>query len=261
MAEFKKRSEGTKDYREKYEFRLTIGGNIICQRYFKINNFNSLSLRSYELADTVRSCAERIDHDLKEKTQIYLERCAPQVFDTVEQMNDFFLNEDNKKRMRSGFGIIVKNSPVDYFWGKDDSPVALTAKIDENELVRELTDADRTEYKFAFYIYGREICSTVWEGQYPRYIRQAIDLSNKRGRYEGEDISRLSFDQYLNYKLVEGRDDLVYGLIKELCATCSEADNSYYTTRDTYGDKTYSNVPDYSLWVYPDGTLKTNKRK
>ena len=72
MGDFKQRStESTKDYKERFEFVFTTEGNIICQRYFRINNFNPAALRSYELTNAIRRCAAIIDRDLKDKTQIY----------------------------------------------------------------------------------------------------------------------------------------------------------------------------------------------
>ena len=72
MAEFKQKSaESSKDYKERFEFVFTTGDNIICQRYFRINNFNPTSLRSYVLTNAIRRCAAVIDNDLKDKTQIY----------------------------------------------------------------------------------------------------------------------------------------------------------------------------------------------
>ena len=40
MSEIKKSAAESKDYKERFEFELTVGNNIICQRYFRINNFN-----------------------------------------------------------------------------------------------------------------------------------------------------------------------------------------------------------------------------
>lgn len=262
MAEFKKQNEsGTRDYRERYEFKLTVGNNIICQRYFKINNFNPRSLKSFELVDTIRNCANIINEDLTSKTKAYLEIFAPMYFNSIEAMDNYFLNPQNKKRMRPGLGIVVAGQPNDFVWGKNDTPVPCSFKFDDGELYNRLTDDDRVMYKFAFCVDGREVCSTVWEGVYPKYIRNSIDLSNRRGKHEGEDINRLSFEQYLDYKIVEGRNDLVYGLIKDICYTCSASENSEYTTKSVYGKTKYDNIPDYSLWVNPDGTLKSFKKK
>ena len=64
---------------------------------------------------------------------------------------------------------------------------------------------------------------------------------NKKGRQDEEDIDRLNFEQYLDYRIVKGRTDLVWGLIKDICTVCSFADSSEYTTSDTYGDIKYRN--------------------
>ena len=230
--------------------------NIICQRYFKINYYNPLCVKSYDLVDTIRECAQMIDNDLKEKTLVYLEIFSSKYFDTVEQMEKYFSNPYNRAKMRMGEGIVVReNTEHSYFWD-GNAPKELDYRFNDGELGNELTSSDSVEYKFAFYDYGpdfqnnnkaKELCSTVWTGVYPKYIRNSIDLSNKRGRMEGEDLTRLSFEQYLLYKLVEGRQDLVYIIIKNICQTCSQQDDDWYETSDVYngsnGQKTeYNNV-------------------
>ena len=245
MVETKKQFSHEKDYREKFEFRLTVGDNIICQRYFKINNFNPRSLNSLELAHTLQNCVSVIDEDLKSKTAVYLSVFAPKYFNNLEEMAEYFKDGKNSNELNLGTGIVVKGMPHDYVWGKNNAPVACDFKFDDGELNRELTDDDRVDYKFAFCVDGKETCSVVWEGVYPKYIRNSIDLSNRKGKHEGEDLSKLNFEQYLDYCIVKGRNDLVWGLIKDICHTCSVQDNSWYTTH-IMG---YNNVPDYSIWV------------
>ena len=252
MGELRKQPEQVRDYREKFEFRLTVGSNIICQRYFKINNFNNRSLKSFELADTIRRCANVIDRELVSKTQTYLEITAPNNFNTVEEMNKFYENEANRKKMRLGLGISVKDSKTDFVWGKNGEPVPCNFKFEE-DYNSPLTQDDTVEYKFSFLIEGNEVCSVIWYGTYPKYIRNSIDLSNKKGKQDKEDLDRLSFEQYLDYKLVEGRSDLVWSLIKDICYTCSVSDNSWYTVTEKIGDKVYKNIPDYSIWVNKNG--------
>lgn len=241
-----------KNYKERFEFKLTVGNNIIIQRYFKINNFNPRSLDSFELSQVIRNCAAIIDDELKSKTQTYLEIAAPMVFNTVEDMKNYFSDGKHANQMRIGNGISVKNSIHDYSWGKNGQPVESQFKFDDGDFSSELTDDDRVDFKFAFAVDGREVCSTIWTGVYPKYIRNSIDLSNKRGRQDPEDVSRLTFEQYLDYKLVEGRNELVWGLIKDICYVCS-AKNSYYTVSEKIGNKVYNNIEDYSLWVDEKG--------
>lgn len=235
MAEIKKSNEA-KDYKERFEFRLTVGDNIICQRYFKINNFNPTSLRSFELADTIRACAKKIHDDLVDKTQVYLSILAPRMFTSVDEMNKYLSKPENHYGFNIGEGIVVAGSEVDYFWdGECARPSQF--KFDDGEFYRPLTKEDEVEYKFAFYVDEKEACSTVWTGIYPKYIRNSIDLSNKRGRFDDVDKNyTMSFEQYLMYKLVEGRKDLVWGLIKDICYTCSlsNEDRTEYTIDGEY---------------------------
>lgn len=57
---------------KKFEFVLYINGNIICQRFFSVKNYNPNILRSTELIDCVNDCVRLIESDLKEKTYEYL---------------------------------------------------------------------------------------------------------------------------------------------------------------------------------------------
>ena len=53
---------------KKFEFILSINGNIICQRYFSVKNFNPKVLRSVDLTECVEECVRLIQKDLKNKT-------------------------------------------------------------------------------------------------------------------------------------------------------------------------------------------------
>lgn len=57
---------------KKFEFVLYINGNIICQRFFSVKNFNPKILNSLELVDCINDCVKLIQDDLKEKTFEYL---------------------------------------------------------------------------------------------------------------------------------------------------------------------------------------------
>ena len=229
MSEIKKSRE-PRDYKERFEFELTVGNNIICQRYFRINNFNPTSLRSYELTDAIRRCVAVIDRDLKDKTHTYLEMYAPKVFSSVEEMTAFLSNSENVKKMTPGEGLVVRgNSKTDYVFVKQGVAQEIGYKFDDGELSESSAESNKTTYKFAFKVDGREVCSVVWDGYYPKFVRDKIDLSNKRGKFEGEDISRLSFEQYLLYKMVQNKSDLVYGLIMDICQACSYSNNKDYT--------------------------------
>lgn len=237
MNELKKSAESARDYKERFEFVLTTGGNIICQRYFRINNFNPTSLRSYELTSAIRTCVAIIDRDLKDKTQTYLEIFAPRVFSSEEEMKIYVAKDENFARMTIGEGLVVAgNKETDYVLRPDKTVAALGYKFDDGELTETPTELTTTTYRFAFKVDGREVCAMEWEGYYPKFVRDKIDLSNKRGKFEGEDLDHLTFEQYLLNAMVKGKSDLVYGLIKNICFACSYSEGKEYTTE---GDKIF----------------------
>lgn len=238
MAEVKKQFEQALAFKERFEFRLTVGDDIICQRYFRIGNFNPLSLSSIELAKTIQNCAKMIDDDLKSKSLIYLEIVSPRIFNTMDDFNKYIENEKNRNSLVRGEGVVIREEKDhDFAWNGVDGLIPLEFKIDEGEFSEPLTDDDFVTYKFAFLDYGKEVFSTTWVGAYPRFVRNSIDLSNKRGRLDPSEAYRVGFEQYILYKLVEGRSDLVWKLVKEICYTCSESDDSWYETVMTYKDK------------------------
>ena len=238
MAEVKKQFEQALAFKERFEFRLTVGDDIICQRYFRIGNFNPISLKSNELMDTIRGCAEMIDNDLKSKSLIYLEIFAPRIFKTMDEFDKYIESEKNRDSLIRGEGVVIRDEKDhDFAWNGVDKLVPLTFKFEDGEFSEPLTDDDYVTYKFAFLDYGREVCSTTWVGVYPRFVRNSIDLSNKRGRLDADEIYRVGFEQYILYKLVEGRSDLVWKLVKEICYTCSDSDDSAYTITEEYRDE------------------------
>lgn len=238
-----------RDYKEDFEFELTVGGNIICQRYFRINEFNDASLKSYELTEAVRDCVATIDADLKDKTQAYLEIYAPKVFNSIEEMNAYLANPENRERLTIGEGLVVRgNSTTDYVLTKDYTAAELNYKFDDGELTETDIQENKATYKFAFKVKGREACAMIWDGWYPKFVRDKIDLSNKRGKFADGDTSRLSFEQYLLYRMAQGKSDLVYGLISNLCYACSHRKKQDYTQSPDEIMKAWAEQSDRNLW-------------
>lgn len=249
MSEIKKSAAESKDYKERFEFELTVGNNIICQRYFRINNFNQTALRSYELTEAVRNCVAIIDRDLKDKAHIYLEMYAPKVFDSIEQMEAYVADPSNADRLTLGEGLVVRgNSKTDYVYTKKGSVAELGYKFDDGELTEAPIEDNKVTYKFAFKVDGREACTMIWDGYYPKFVRDKIDLSNKRGKVEDDEVSRLSFEQYLLYKMVQGKSDLVYRLIKNICQVCSNPDNKSYATSESDIQEGWAVTSKRNLW-------------
>lgn len=232
MVDFKQKSTESqqKDYKERFEFVFTTEGNIICQRYFRINNFNPTALRSYELTNAIRRCASIIDRDLKDKTQIYLSIYAPRVFESEKEMEEYIAKDENFAKMTVGEGLVVRgNSETDFVLCKNKTAKALGSKFDDGELTEIGAEVNKTTYKFAFKVDGKEACSITWDGYYPKFVRDKIDLSNKRGKFADDDTEHLTFEQYLLYMMVKDKTDLVYGLIKNICYACSYPESTDYT--------------------------------
>ena len=237
MAEVKRQFEQALAFKERFEFRLTVGEDIICQRYFRIGNFNPMSLKSFELMDTIKKCAKIIDDDLKSKSQIYLEIFAPRVFNTMDEFEKYIESESNRESLVRGEGVVIRDvTGHDFAWNGVDGLVSLDFKFEDGEFSEPLKPEDYVTYKFSFLDYGREVCSATWVGVYPRFVRNSIDLSNRRGKLDPDDIYRVGFEQYILYKLVEGRSDLVWRLVKEICYTCSEDDDNWYTVTGEFAD-------------------------
>lgn len=73
---------------KKFEFILRINGNIICQRYFSVRNFNHKAIITYEMLCCVDECATMIQNQLKEKAIDYLwNQFNPYEKQTEEQIN------------------------------------------------------------------------------------------------------------------------------------------------------------------------------
>lgn len=64
----------------KFEFLLSLGNNIVVQRYFNVKDHNPQAIRSLDLYETVKNICEDISEDLKIKTSSYL--CENQSFFT-----------------------------------------------------------------------------------------------------------------------------------------------------------------------------------
>ena len=84
--------------KERFEFKLTVNDNIICQRYFRINGFRRESYGSMELIDAIDNCVRMIDNDLKDKTNMFLYYTAPMVFETADEMKEWCSRPSSKTR-------------------------------------------------------------------------------------------------------------------------------------------------------------------
>lgn len=124
----------------KFEFLLSLEGNIVCQRYFNVKGHNPRAKRSMDLHDYVKKICEEISEDLKIKTSDYL--CENQNFfsnsDVVEDSNnnekEYFLLEI--KQNEDVF--ISRIFPAFYYHPKIRYTVDIRPKL--KRLLSDLTD-------------------------------------------------------------------------------------------------------------------------
>jgi hypothetical protein len=175
-----------------------------------------------------------IDNDLKSKTRVYSWRMAPLVFDNKEQMQKWFNNPKNAAGVRFYETIILRDEvESEYVWDGEQL-IPCEKKVYDSTFTSALEEKDILNYELAFYVNERKVVSTCFEGVYPYYIRRNIDLSNTRGKFEGEDLSKLNFESYLLNRLVNDKQDLIKTIVKELCTVCSYQDNEDYTLFESF---------------------------
>ena len=242
--------------KERFEFRLTVNNNIICQRYFRINGLNPQSLCSIDLVKAIDECVNMIHEDLKAKTQIYLEYTAPQLFDNLDEMKD--LISKGHVNLHDMTFITFRDSDDAYYYSDGvftpyDKPIS---KLDY------VSDPDQPQqevvFKFAFYDSGYEKFSKIWDGTvYPRFVRTNVDLSNSKNKYR-QDGNFSSIEKFLIDKFNEDREDLIPKIVKEIYTACSREDSESYTTEVSYGNTTYE-LDLYKLMLKNASKYRTDK--
>lgn len=242
MSEILKKEKEVKvidntQWKERHQFVLSANGNIICQRYFKVNGFNPKSLNSEELYYTIRDIVHMIKDDLKSKSRIYTAITMGKStkltgFYNGEKLSNsdaaLVFQDDVRGEVTLSNGIVLNKTYIDYDVEEevDDSPFTL---------------------KFSYLFDDKAVYEEVWDGTvYPKYVRNCIDLSNSNASYKNVDPMRMTFSQQMTKSLNSGRPDLIYNIIKLFCDTISndvdDDGNSIdkgYTTSVKYGNKKY----------------------
>lgn len=224
-------------WKERHQFVLSANGNIICQRYFKVNGFNPNSLHSVELLDTVRDIVDMIKVDLVSKSRVY----TGITMTKRSKLTGFYEGEELSYSDR---GLICS----DKYEGEIElsNGVVLNKTYIENDMTEDVDD-EPFEFKFSYLFDDKLVCEEIWDGTvYPKYIRNSVDLSNSNSSYKYTDPMRMTFSQQMTKHLNEGRIDLIYTIIRMFCDTLSnnvDGDGNSiekeYTSEMEYGDKTY----------------------
>lgn len=200
---------------ERFQFVLTVNNNLICQRYFKINGFNEEGLKSVEFKDTMDAIVEKFKDDLASKSRTYL-----WYSDTGEPMK------------LTGFADASDTTYCN----------RSSTEKDMMEWLGEFQPAWKVVFNFTLYVDERPVYTRIWDGGvYPRYVRDSVDITNKRANYENIEQSRLTFSQSLNKRMSAEKPDLSFEAITMISDVLGYSFNKNYeyTHTQKYGDKVY----------------------
>lgn len=229
--------ENSQAKKERFEFVFTVNGNIICQRYFRINNFKERSLGSLQLTDAIEECVSVINNDLKEKSNIYLWYTAPQIFANKAEMDKWV--ENPTFALENPAFIVLNDTEEVFVWdGAVVTPYSKSFNV-ADYVTNGKNEETSSIFKFAFLDEGKEIRSISWDGNvYPRFVRSNIDLSNSKNKYKAEGVYA-PMEEFLMDKFIASMDDVIPVIVKKICSACSRNDVSKYDRFDYYGDLKY----------------------
>jgi hypothetical protein len=220
-------------YRDRFRFLFSANDNIVCERFFKINHFNLTSLYSEELKDTIDAIVENIQNDMKSKSRIYDWYTTT----TPVKITGFKPNGMGLQNKDSEY-ITYPEKPQESEENKEYvetailEPYAVTFKFDFQMAQKIETNPEDNKPIFSDY---KSIYSAIWDGTvYQKDIRNSVDLSNSIASYKDSDINSMNFIRTLNYRMVNGKTDLIYDTIKRICETTS-GEGKTYTNNVYYG--------------------------
>ena len=217
-------------YRDRFRFLFSVNDNIVCERFFKINHFNMVSLHSEEMKDAIETIVSNIQNDMKSKSRIYMWYTTT----TPVKITGF---------MPGGMGINNKLSEyVVYPEKKTETDGKSESQSDDNYEATFKFDFQMAQTIEISQVDGRPVFSdyksvytAVWDGTvYPREVRNNVDLSNSLSQYRGNDVNSMNFYRMLGYRMVNGKKDLIVDTIKCICEAAS-GEGKIYTTSSFYG--------------------------
>lgn len=186
------------DYR--FSFSLTVNDSenndiIICKRDFNIYNFDEESLYSLELKETIDDIVQLIDSDLKSKSRTYLWYNTP--------LNMSESNEIGEKKIGVFHGLTEESKEI------------------SDELKTSIENDYKNILKFTFFDQGKPVISKILSADaYPFYIRNSIDLTNRKFRSDNVKNIENDFLKQISQKASFGRQDLTTYIIKSISSTC-----------------------------------------
>lgn len=225
-------------FKERFQFILSSNGNIICQRYFRINGYNNDSLGTVDLYQALEECVDMIKEDLNYKSFVYQTLINDEPIKLTGFVNEpaSFSDLCNiassmvEGEITLSDGTTIEKGYMHYSSKADDI-------YGDSE---ELNPWDVT-FKFEFRVDDRPVFERIWDGTvYPKHIRNSVDLSNTGSNNDPKSVFVNSIDGVLSYTKL-GRPNLVYLIIRKIISVMSGGFDKQdrYTNTITIGDKEY----------------------
>lgn len=205
-------------YKERFQFIVYSNDNIICQRYFRINGFNSDAIGSVDLFHTLEECVQMIKDDLNHKSFVY----QTLINDEPVKMTGFLEDPATisdlcnlTSSLVSGNVVLSDGREVEksylYYNSTSDEVYGDTEKLNPWDVT----------FKFEFRVDDRAVYERIWDGTvYPKHIRNSVDLSNTGSNANPSSIQLNSIDGVLQYVKI-GRPNLVYLIIRNIVKVMS----------------------------------------
>ena len=223
--------------RERHEIRISVNGNTILQRGFKVDEFNSIAYKSKDLTDVLDQCVEIIEDDLKKKTNLYLEFCAPQVLHTEDDVKPWLRSHETYRK--DPMYIVLEDSDKVFILNNGILSEYTDKPYSKEDFFNEKPYDTKTILEFSLLDNGRRVITRSLDiSQYPSFIRYNVDITNSRNRYRSEGVfSPMEFAmcEYFN----NTRESLLPQITNLLTDVLSYESSEDYTTKVTYGNTTY----------------------
>lgn len=205
-------------YKERFQFIVYSNDNIICQRYFRINGFNSDSIGSVELCQTLEECVQMIKEDLEYKSFVYQTIVNDEPVKLTGFLEDPATISDLchlTSSMIDGEIVLSDGREIEKTYLQYDS------RADDVYGDSEQLNPWDVTFKFEFRVDDRTVYERIWDGTvYPKHIRNSVDLSNSGANMNPSSIQLNSIDGVLQYVKI-GRPNLVYLIIKKIVGIMS----------------------------------------
>lgn len=251
---YKTKPSNGKDYQvERFRFVLSINGSPICSRYFKINGFREESIYSEDLKEAIDSIT----------TGLFDEYDVPLgggKFLKVSGIDRGIINSDLTSKSRVYLWYSVNNFPIKSVGFENPAEteyvdVNANAPVDPDDITGKIINHWNVTFKFAFLVDGKEVISRIWDGYaYPKYVRDNVDITNKKHLWENLESESMTYSLYLTRKMTIDREDLCHDIIEKICHACSYGYGIYnrstpipkyrtkvsYTNEDGTRGKTYN---------------------